>query len=112
MLIQLTHCVKSGLDNAPIGHTSALLLIFFLNERANQRNGNGIIPIFQLVINLHRLFFVATGGFQLLIRQPMPFWRCGVEKVATENENSGNERGCAKTSPVNWLFCNKIPAAG
>ncbi len=40
------------------GHTSALLLISFLNERANQRNGNeSIIPIFRWIINLHRLFF-------------------------------------------------------
>ncbi len=41
LLIRPMHCVKSGLDNARrTGHTSALLLISFLNERANQRNGN------------------------------------------------------------------------
>ncbi|EDZ36942.1 hypothetical protein SeH_A4304 [Salmonella enterica subsp. enterica serovar Hadar str. RI_05P066] len=41
LFIQPTHCVKSRLDNVRrTGHTSALLLISFLNERANQRNGN------------------------------------------------------------------------
>lgn len=65
LLIQPTHCVKSRLDNARrTGHTSALLLISFLNERANQRNGNEHNSIlFQFVINLFRLFFRRDGWF-------------------------------------------------
>ncbi|QIL37141.1 hypothetical protein G9X27_19900 [Salmonella enterica subsp. enterica serovar Adjame] len=83
LLIRPMHCVKSRLDNARrTGHTSALLLISFLNERANQRNGkehNSIL--FQLVINIHRLFFfVATGGFSAFNPAIMPFPGGGVEK--------------------------------
>ncbi|EEB5004171.1 hypothetical protein GJY59_08205 [Salmonella enterica] len=99
LLIRPMHCVKSRLDNARrTGHTSALLLISFLNERANQRNGNEHNSIlFQLVINLLRLFFVATGGFSAFNSAIMPFLAVALKKVATEMKNSGNERGCAKT---------------
>ncbi|HIC3188402.1 TPA: hypothetical protein ACW2OO_004805 [Salmonella enterica] len=93
------HCVKSRLDNARrTGHTSALLLISFLNERANQRNGNEHNSnFFQLVINLLRFFFVATGSFSAFNSAIMPFLAVALKKVATEMKNSGNERGCAKT---------------
>ncbi|EFZ9194000.1 hypothetical protein H4N02_003255 [Salmonella enterica subsp. enterica serovar Meleagridis] len=99
LLIQPTHCVKSRLDNARrTGHTSALLLISFLNERANQRNANEHNSIlFQLVINLHRFFFVATGSFSAFNSAIMPFLAVALKKVATEMKNSGNERGCAET---------------
>lgn len=65
LFIRPMHCVKSRLDNARrTGHTSALLLISFLNERDNQRNGNERNSnLFQLVINLLRLFFRRDGWF-------------------------------------------------
>ncbi|EAA4439325.1 hypothetical protein DPE44_23385, partial [Salmonella enterica subsp. salamae] len=58
-------CVKSRPDNARrAGHTSALLLIPSLNERANQRNRNEHNSIlFQLVIIFYRLFFRRNGWF-------------------------------------------------
>ncbi|MCF1809578.1 hypothetical protein L1K71_16925 [Salmonella enterica subsp. enterica serovar Anatum] len=94
------HCVKSRLDNARrTGHTSALLLIFFLNERANQRNGNEHNSNFFSVSyqSSSPFFFVATGGFSAFNSAIMPFLAVALKKVATEMKNSGNERGCAET---------------
>ncbi|WP_187754152.1 hypothetical protein [Salmonella enterica] len=80
----------------------ATLLLFFLSLSSMNAlisvMPTSIIPIFfQLVINLLRLFFVATGGFSAFNSAIMPFLAVALKKVATEMENSGNERGCAKT---------------
>ncbi|EAZ0459301.1 hypothetical protein B7613_17505 [Salmonella enterica] len=98
LLIRPTHCVKSRLDNARrTGHTSALL-ISFLNERANQRNGNEHNSIFFSQLSIFfAFFFVATGGFSAFNSAIMPFLAVALKKVATEMKNSGNERGCAET---------------
>lgn len=72
LLIRPMHCVKSRLDNARrTGHTSALLLIFFLNERANQRNGNEHNSnFFSVSYQSSSPFFSSRRVvFQLLIRQ-------------------------------------------
>ncbi|HCM1955597.1 TPA: hypothetical protein N3A08_004760 [Salmonella enterica subsp. salamae serovar 9,46:z4,z24:z39:z42] len=99
LLIRPALCVKSRPDNARrAGHTSALLLIPSLNERTNQRNGkehNSIL--FQLLIGIYRLFFVAAGGFSPFNPAIMLFLAMALKKVATEMKNSGNERGCAET---------------
>ncbi|EMZ4921397.1 hypothetical protein ABDW82_004346 [Salmonella enterica] len=99
LLIQPTHCVKSRLDNARrTGHTSALLLISFLNERANQRNGNEHNSNFFSWLSIFiAFFFVATGSFSAFNSAIMPFLAVALKKVATEMKNSGNERGCAET---------------
>ncbi|UQQ18596.1 hypothetical protein MYA98_15830 [Salmonella sp. WGH-01] len=74
LLIRPMHCVKSGLDNARrTGHTSALLLISFLNERANQRNGNEHNSNFSVSYQSSSPFFVATGSFSAFNSAIMPF---------------------------------------
>ncbi|HCK8081781.1 hypothetical protein O6195_17380 [Salmonella enterica subsp. enterica] len=80
----------------------ATLLLFFLSSSLMNAlisvMATSIIPIFfQLVINLHRFFFVATGGFSAFNSAIMPFLAVALKKVATEMKNSGNERGCAET---------------
>lgn len=74
LLIRPMHCVKSVLITRAAPVTP---LLFFLSPSSMNAlisvMATSIIPIFQLVINLLRLFFVATGGFSAFNSAIMPF---------------------------------------
>nr|WP_187726510.1 hypothetical protein [Salmonella enterica] len=79
----------------------ATLLLFFLSLSSMNAlisvMPTSIIPIFSVSYQSSSPFFVATGGFSAFNSAIMPFLAVALKKVATEMENSGNERGCAKT---------------